>query len=127
MSQLLKRVVVCLFALPALVVGSPTAVEAEIIGTLPALEAAQRERDLGTVASALAGDEVRRQLAKWGVEPAQIDARVASLTDEELRSLAEKIDTLPAGAGAVEVIGIVFIVLLILELVGVIDIFKRFP
>jgi hypothetical protein len=127
MSQLVKRIVVCLFVLPALVLGSPTAVEAEIIGTLPALEAAQRERDLDTVAAALAGDEVRQKLAKWGVEPADIDARVASLTDEELRALAEKIDTLPAGAGVVEVIGIVFIVLLILELVGVIDIFKRFP
>jgi len=34
---------------------------------------------------------------------------------------------LPAGADALAVIGIVFLVLLILELVGVIDIFKKIP
>ena len=127
MSLLMKRIVVLLFALPALALGTPTALEAEIIGTLSALEAAQRDRDLETVSAALARDEVRAQLAKWGVEPERVDARVAALTDEELRAIAERVDSMPAGAGVVEVIGIVFIVLLILELVGVIDIFKRFP
>ena len=127
MNQSLKKLIVCLFGLPAIVLGSPTVVEAEIIGTLSALEATQRERDLESVNAALASEEVRRQLARWGVEPEQIDARVAALTDEELRTLAEKVDSMPAGAGVLEVIGIVFIVLLILELVGVIDIFSKFP
>lgn len=128
MSAMWKKVVVCVFALPALVMGAPTAVEAEIIGTLQALEAGQRDRDLQTVSTALASDQVRQHLAKWGVEPEQVDARVAALTDEELRTLADRIESMPAGGiGAIEVIGIVFIVLLILELVGAIDIFKRFP
>jgi len=34
---------------------------------------------------------------------------------------------MPAGADALAVIGIVFLVLLILEAVGVIDVFKKFP
>lgn len=127
MSQFSKKLIVCLIVLPALVLGAPTTAEAEIIGTLSALQAAQRERDLETVSAALAGDEVRRQLARWGVEPERVEARVAALTDEELRAMAERVDSMPAGAGVVEVLGIVFIVLLILELVGVIDIFKRFP
>jgi len=49
------------------------------------------------------------------------------LTDSELRTLAGKIAEAPAGADALAVIGIVFVVLLILEMVGVIDIFKKFP
>ena len=127
MSASWTKVIVCLFALPLLVLGSVNPANAEIIGTLQALQATQRERDLETVSTALARDEVRRQLAKWGVEPTQVDARIAALTDEELRTVAEKVDSMPAGAGVIEVIGIVFIVLLILELVGAIDIFKRFP
>jgi hypothetical protein len=127
MSPSWTKSIVCLFALPLLALGSVNPANAEIIGTLSALQATQRERDLETVNTALARDEVRRQLAKWGVEPAQVDARVAALTDEELRTVAARVDSMPAGAGVVEVIGIVFIVLLILELVGAIDIFKRFP
>jgi hypothetical protein len=51
---------------------------------------------------------------------------VASLTDQELADVARNLDTLPAGGdGVVVVLGIVFIVLLILEWTGVIDIFKR--
>jgi len=52
---------------------------------------------------------------------------VAALTDSELRTLAGQMAEMPAGADALAVIGIVFLVLLILEAVGVIDVFKKFP
>ena len=60
-----------------------------------------------------------------GVDPSAVDARVARLTDSELRSLADRMEQMPAGGDALAVIGIVFVVLIILELVGVIDIFKK--
>ena len=60
-----------------------------------------------------------------GVDPAAVDARVARLTDSELQSLADRMQQMPAGGDALAIIGIVFLVLLILELVGVIDIFKK--
>jgi uncharacterized membrane protein (Fun14 family) len=41
--------------------------------------------------------------------------------------LAGQVAEAPAGASALAVIGVVFLVLLILEAVGVIDIFKKFP
>ena len=52
-------------------------------------------------------------------------ARVAALSTEELRQLKLQIDELPAG-GLLAVIGVVFVVLLILELVGVTNIFNNF-
>jgi hypothetical protein len=79
------------------------------------------------VNAALARDQVREQLVALGVDPAQVESRVAALTDGELRALADKVADAPAGGDALAVIGIVFIVLLILEAVGVIDIFKKFP
>jgi hypothetical protein len=107
--------------------GSPPVAEAGLVTTLQAAAATTRTQDLATVNAALAREEVRAQFEALGVEPAQVESRVAALTDAELRTLAGQMADLPAGADALAVIGIVFLVLLILEAVGVIDIFKKFP
>ena len=122
-----KRFVVYVMCLAMLNLGSPLVARAELVGTLQAVQASTRAQDLATVNSALARAEVRAQFAALGVEPAQVDARVAALTDAELGTLAGQMNELPAGADALAVIGIVFLVLLILEAVGVIDVFKKFP
>ena len=83
------------------------------------------EAHLSIVNSALAREQVRGQMAAMGVDPPAVDARVARLTDSELRSLADRMEQMPAGGDALAVIGIVFVILIILELVGVIDIFKK--
>jgi len=107
--------------------GSPPVAQAELVTTLQAAAATTRTQDLATVNAALAREEVRAQFEALGVEPAQIELRVAALTDAELRTLAGQMGDMPAGADALAVIGIVFLVLLILEAVGVIDVFKKFP
>jgi hypothetical protein len=107
--------------------GSPPVAEAGLVTTLQAAAATTRTQDLATVNAALAREEVRAQFAALGVEPVQIESRVAALTDAELRTLAGQMADMPAGADALAVIGIVFLVLLILEAVGVIDVFKKFP
>ena len=122
-----NRFVIYFVCLAMLNLGSPLVAQAELIGTLQAVEASTRAQDLATVSSALAHDQVRAQFVAFGVDPAQVETRVAALTDSELRTLAGKIAEAPAGADALAVIGIVFVVLLILEMVGVIDIFKKFP
>ncbi|MEW6166626.1 MAG: PA2779 family protein [Pseudomonadota bacterium] len=73
----------------------------------------------------LAREDVRRQLEAWGVPPAQAEARIAALSPAELQRLAAEIERVPAGGGLLEVFGVVFVVLLILELVGVINVFSR--
>jgi hypothetical protein len=122
-----NRFVIYFVCLAMLNLGSPLVAQAELIGTLQAVEASTRAQDLAAVSSALARDQVRAQFVAFGVDPAQVETRVAALTDSELRALAGKIAEAPAGADALAVIGIVFLVLLILEAVGVIDIFKKFP
>ena len=122
-----KQFIVYVLCLALLNIGSPLVARAELVGTLQAVEAATRAQDLAAVNAALARDEVRAQFAALGVDPAQVDARVGALTDAELRQLSTRMADLPAGADALAVIGVVFLVLLILELVGVIDIFKKIP
>jgi hypothetical protein len=123
---MLQKGLVAALCLALLNLSSPPVARAAIVGTLQAVEAgSSRAADLSTVTSALARDQVRAEMLALGVDPAAVDARVARLTDAELRSLAERMDTLPAGGDALAVIGIVFLVLIILEVVGVIDIFKK--
>ena len=121
------RHLVYVLCLSLLNLGSPSLARAELVTTLQAVEASTRAHDLATVNAALAREEVRARFEALGVESAQIDARIAALTDAELRTLAGRMAELPAGADALAVIGIVFLVLLILEAVGVIDVFKKFP
>jgi hypothetical protein len=111
--MLLRNGVVYVVCLALLNLATPLVARAELVGTLQAVEAGTRAQ------------EVRDRLAALGVDPADVDARVARLTDSELRTLADRMDQMPAGGDALAVIGIVFIVLLILELTGVIDIFKK--
>jgi len=123
--MIFRKAVVYALCLAVFNLGSPLVARAELVGTLQAVESSTRTQDLATVSAALARQEVRDQMAALGVEAADIDARVARLTDSELRTLADRMSEMPAGGDALAVIGIVFVVLIILELVGVIDIFKK--
>jgi uncharacterized protein DUF6627 len=127
MTEFLKKTLVHILIASLLSLSSPLVAQAEIIGTLAGLESAQRDADLARVGTVLAREQVREQMRSMGVDEAQLQARLAGLTDAELNALAGRLDSMPAGAGLVEVVGIVFIVLLILEAVGVIDVFKKFP
>ena len=127
MIGLLRTVLVQVLAVALLSVGSPIVVQAEVIGTLAGLESAQRDADLARVNRALATEQAREQLQALGVDQAQVEVRLAGLTDSELSTLADKLEQAPAGGDVLAVIGVVFVVLLILEAVGVIDIFKKFP
>jgi hypothetical protein len=100
---------------------------AAAIATRDALSSAAGERHDGLtrVRAALERDDVRAALEARGVDPAAAAERVAALSDRQLADLATQLDQLPAGGDVLAVIGIVFVVLLILELTGVIDIFKK--
>lgn len=83
-----------------------------------------RTATIDRINGVLAQDSVRQQMVALGVDPNDAQARVAALTDSELQTLDRQIGELPAGGDVLAVIGVVFVVLLILELVGVINIFK---
>jgi hypothetical protein len=127
MIQLWQKTVVHVLVLALLSAGSPIVAQAEIMGTLAGIESSQRAADLAKLGDVLARDEARARMRALGVDEGQVEMRLARLTDAELNALAQRVDEMPAGAGILEVVGIVFVVLLILEAVGVIDIFKKFP
>ena len=82
--------------------------------------AASSNRD--RLASVLDRADIVAQLEHYGVDSADVKARVAALTDDEAAQLAGKMDNLPAG-GLLELILIVFLVLVITDLLGYTHIF----
>ncbi len=96
---------------------------AGIVGTEQMVSEHARASSLDRIEQVLAGAEVAAQLEAWGVAPEQVAARVAGLSDIELAQLADTIETDPAG-GVLVVIGAVFVVLIILQLMGVLNIFR---
>ena len=104
---------------------APATATAGVISTQQALSAEMRDAKETQVRSSLARDDVRQAMQRLGVDPADADARIASLSDAELVRMQGELDSLPAGGDALAVIGVVFLVLLILELVGVTNIFNR--
>jgi len=78
------------------------------------------------VGELLARAEVREALAARGVTAAQVEARVAALTDDEARLLADQLDRVPAGASG-EILGILFAVFIILLITDILGLTKVFP
>lgn len=68
-------------------------------------------------------EDVRKELVALGVDPDDAAARIAALTPAELTMLQGKIDSMPAGADVLAVLGIVLVVFIVLELLGVTNVF----
>jgi hypothetical protein len=121
-----RQTTVAITAACFLALGLQSTASAGVIGTQAYLSAEARAGHLADLNAALSRADVQAQLIALGVDPANAAVRAASLSDAELAQVAAEMQTLPAGGdGLLAVIGVVFIVLLILELTGVIDIFKK--
>jgi hypothetical protein len=70
----------------------------------------------------LAREDVRAALTAQGLDPEEVQARVASLTDAEIQQIADQLDQLPAGGDGlgvvIAVLLIILLVILILKLAG---------
>ena len=73
---------------------------AGMIGTDRVAGVASAQADRVQIQSVLNRADVASQLQAMGVDVALAKDRVAAMTDEEARSLAGKLDALPAGAGS---------------------------
>ena len=119
-----KQIMVWILSFSLLGTSLPSITYAGMIGTQTLIETQQGDEPRARVEEFISRDSVRDQIVALGADPAEVRDRLAALTGDELRLLEQNLDTMPAG-GILAVIGIVFVVLIILELTGVIDIFKK--
>ena len=124
----MKKAVACLvimaFSFLSLVVAPA---QAAMVGTADILKAQSSDLARQKVKLFMERQDVVQQIQAWGVNPAEAQARVDTMTDPEISLLASKIDQLPAGGDAlgfiVAVAIIVFVVLIITDIIGVTDVF----
>ena len=117
MTRIIKRLISSLLIVCLAGLGLP--VQA---GMLPT-DAGNAERS--RVLTVLERDDVRAQLEAHGVTAAQVKARVAAMTDDELAQLAGQIDSLPAGG--TDVLGVILVVFLVLLITDILGFTKIFP
>ena len=84
----------------ALGIGAVVPAAADRIASKPDTPSAARTADFDRVSDAAAQREVRQALGALGLRPSEVDARLARLSDEDLRRLAANVDQVQA-AGAV--------------------------
>lgn len=119
------RCLVLIHALILVCASTFSTAQAAVISTPDYVAQASREGQLARVDAVLAQDEVRSQLEHYGVSPEEARARVAALSPAELQLLDQRMAEMPAGSGILGLIGAVFVVLLILELLGVTNVFSK--
>jgi len=95
-----------------------------IISTAEMAGAAERSQQLSDIQRQLSRDDLQAAMVSLGVDPTQAVQRVANLSDSERARLASELNRLPAGGSVLGLLGAVFLVLLILELVGVTNVFN---
>lgn len=103
------------------------AAQAALVGTDRVVSPSHAEADRMRVASFMARDDVRAELRRMGVDPAEADRRIAVMSDVEISQIAARINEAPAGQDALgTLVGaalLVFIILLITDLTGLTDVF----
>lgn len=120
MTSLLRRFIALLLAVSIAGLGFPPPGQAAIITTDSTLAGSDRAAISGLLNRA----EVRARLRAHGVDAAELEARIAALSDEDAAQLAERMDGLPAGGdGIIGAIVLVFLVLLITDILGYTKVF----
>ena len=103
--------------------GLQTPAYAGMVGTGAVINQQQSMLDRGQLLSALSRDDVRKQLIAMGVDPKAAQERVTALSDDELRSVAGRVQSLPAGGDILGVAVFIFLVLLVTDILGYTDVF----
>ena len=109
-------------------IGAPAhSVLGAMIGTETVMDSTHGREAREYLHQLLARRDVQDAFIAQGIDPIEARTRIESLSDDEVVRIADQIDQLPAGGGAIEFLIIVilfgFIVLVILDLTGVTDVF----
>lgn len=119
----LKRSLCALLVSAVFATTVPAPVSARVIGTEETLVTPALDR--ARVDAWIARAEVREQMIALGVDPSDVQARVAALGDDEVRELAGRLDSLPAGG--MSIVGTLFAVFVILLVIDILGLTKVFP
>jgi hypothetical protein len=73
----------------------------------------------------MARDDVRSAMLGYGVSADEVDTRINNLTESELLQIQNRMSQLPAGGDALGIVLTILLVLVLLDVLGVTNIFPR--
>jgi hypothetical protein len=126
-SRNLRAVVGAVTACAVFATTLPVPAQARLVSTDAVLASAATTAERQRVVDFLARDDVRGQMQALGVSPDEATARIAALSDDEVRRIAGQLPDEPAGGNGLGiVIGaavLIFVILLITDIAGLTKVF----
>lgn len=121
---MIKKIVALVLSGLLVSVGFTGQVAATVIGTQEALRTESHQARVSEVQALLARSDIADAMVQMGVDPAEAQLRVAALSEAELVDLQDQLENAPAG-GVLAVLGVILVVFIILDLTGVVKVFRR--
>ncbi len=113
-----KRITASLLIASTAMLGMPMVAQAGIVSSSEAMASAAQTDARAKVAAVLAREDVRAGMAERGLSVEQAQERVRAMSDDEVATLAGRIDQAPAGGDILGILFTVFIILLITDILG---------
>ena len=118
---------ICLLVVLSLFSLNVATARAGLVPTEDSIAVSRAAENRAYVQAQLERDDVRQEMLSQGLNPAEVQQRVDALSDAEVANLANRLQEMPAGGGALGIIVgaalIVFIVLLITDIAGWTDVY----
>jgi|SRR6056297_594480 len=111
-----RAVVLCVAAQLVLATQHAGMARAEMISTDSAISEQLNTTSRAKLLAEVRRDDVRAELVRQGVDPAEAEARITALTDAEIQKTLAQMDDNSAGASIAGTIATVFIILLVTDL-----------
>ena len=127
LRKILKPMSMSLAVIMFLIAAQVRSVPAAMIDTETIMDSARGREAREYLHQLMARKDIQAAIVAHGIDADEAWARINSLSDDEVIRIADQIDQLPAGGGLIEFLVIIilagFIVLVILDLTGVMDVF----
>lgn len=122
-SRFTRMTAIILSALTLFMTLQISVAQAAMVGTQAVVQEQQIHHDRHQINALLQQEQAIDAMQSLGVDPEMVQERVASMTAEELTAFNDQVEQMQAGGSALGVIAVVFLVLILLDLLGVTDIF----
>jgi len=99
-------------------------VNAAMVSTDTIIQTENQQYTKSELLQKLESAELQQQLVDMGVDPQDLQQRVASLTPDEISQLNANLASQPAGEGVLGLIGLVFVVFVITDMLCATDLFS---
>ncbi len=115
---------ICLAVQMVLAMQLSTAAQAEMLSTEAAIAKYSAYANRDFLLAEVRKQEIRTEIIALGVDPAEAEARLAVLSDEEIASIITQMEDDSAGAGIVGILFTVFVILLVTDFLCLTKVFK---